>query len=310
MKVLFIGSKNIGLRALRTLHDVLPDGVAGAVTIDDSLDSRTAYQQLTAECSASGIPLVTLARGESLAETLDRFTPDLCLVAGWYRLVAPELLARVRHGFIGIHFSALPRYRGGSPVVWALINGEPEIGLSLFSFAAGMDDGDIWGQRILPAGPREHVGEVLARLEDAAITLLAEKLPAIVDGSATPCPQEHTGASYCVQRTRRDGEIDWRWPARRLHDFVRAQSEPYPGAFTYARGEPLTIWRARLEDTPCYGAPGQVARVTPEGVYVVCGDSRPLVVEVVQSAGDERLPAAAALRSISQRLGEPAVRPA
>ena len=299
-RVVFMGSKRLGVRSLEALA-LLPDVTVAAVTLDDRDDVRSAYDDFTATCGARGIPCTVARTRADASAALRRHEPDICVVCGWYWMVAPSDLASVPAGFVGVHFSALPKYRGGSPLVWQMINGEPEVGISLFSFADGVDEGPVWAQRLLPVGPDETIGDVLPRLEDAAVQLLTTHVPRILKGDVHATPQDHSRATYCALRRPEDGEISWERSAREVHDFIRAQSKPYPGAFTSVERKRITIWRSRLAATTYYGTPGQIVQVTPDGVWIVCGDHHPLIVERVGTDGTE-VPAPEVLRSISLRL--------
>ncbi|MEW6605774.1 MAG: methionyl-tRNA formyltransferase, partial [Thermoproteota archaeon] len=219
---------------------------------------------------------------EKLIRTLK---PDLCVVSGWYWLISQDTLNFVPRGFIGIHNSLLPKYRGGSPLVWTMINGEQKAGVTLFSFTTGMDDGDIWDQRTIEIEFTDYVSDVLKKLEDKALCILREKYLDILKNKAKAIPQDSSEATYCAQRFPFDGLIDWKKTAVEVYNFVRAQSEPYPGAFTMYEGKKLTIWRAHPENITFYGTPGQVARITDSGVYVICGNQKPLVLDVVELEG-------------------------
>ena len=284
-RVLFLGSKPVGLRCLRALHASDDVSLVGAVTIDDRADVRSAHQDIVAFCREANVRLHEPATRADLPGIIRELAPDLCIVVGWYWLLPRELLESVPRGFVGLHFSALPKYRGSSPLVWALINGEREIGISLFALADDMDAGDIWGQALLPVGEGEYVGTVLARLEDAAVTLLQATLPTLDAASARPTPQVHADATFCALRRPEDGLISWDWPATRVFDFIRAQSRPYPGAFSYLGTERVTIWRVSRFAHDYHGAPGQVVRNPDGGQMVVCGDHRALILDDVTFAG-------------------------
>lgn len=301
-RVLFIGSKRQGLRCLEAVHSQAPHSIAGVLTFDDSRDGRSVLPLFRTFATERGLPLSIAESRLDSERRIAEIRPDLCLVVGWYWLFGPDILRAVPGGFIGIHNSLLPRYRGGSPLVWALINGEAEVGFSLFSMTEGMDDGGIWAQASISVGNEERVGEVLSRLEDESVRVLGDVYPRILRGQARPTPQDESAATFCAQRIPEDGLVRWDNPAETVHNFIRAQSEPYPGAFTYLDGAKLALWRARLSSCVYFGTPGQVARRAPEGVHVICGDHRALILEEVGTE-DRRAPAYEILRSVKVRLG-------
>lgn len=300
-KILFLGSKNIGLRVLKLLQEVCPAELQAVFTMDDRADSRTEYAAIHAFCAEKELPLQIPANRKQTEEMVAAFQPDLCFVTGWYWLFSEVILGLPKAGFVGIHHSLLPKYRGGAPVVWALINGESEVGSSLFQFTPEMDDGPLWGQISVPVGFDETIGEVLPRLEQAMLDELRSILPEMLDGSRQPVEQDQTQATYGSQRTPEDGLIDWSWSAERVHHFIRAQSSPYPGAFSWLKGEKITILKARLMQERFDGPSGQVVRIMPEGVIVTCGERGAVVLEQLQCGGAVH-PAREVIQSIRSRF--------
>ncbi|MEW6753616.1 MAG: methionyl-tRNA formyltransferase [Candidatus Latescibacterota bacterium] len=283
--ILLIGSKQIGLRMLEVLATAPAGALAAVLTTDDRGDTRSRYESIGTFCARHSLPLHVAQRAQDAQRAIAQVRPDLCVVAGWYWLVDSDTLASVPLGFVGFHNSLLPRYRGGSPLVWALINGEAEVGVSMFSLSPGMDDGPVWAQGSVRVDPADQVGDLLTRLEEAAAGMLGDVLPGLLRGKVSPVHQDHSQATYCAQRLPCDGNVDWTRTSPSVHNFVRAQSDPYPGAFTYLGRRRLTIWRTRPADLTYHGTPGQVARIGPEGVYVICGGSTAVVVEEVELGG-------------------------
>jgi methionyl-tRNA formyltransferase len=282
-RLVFLGSKGSGLRLLRAIREVAPDALAGVITIDDRMDSRSALDEYRAFGRDGSVPLEVAADRHQANALLLQLKPDLCVVMGWYWLIPAPVLESVPRGCVGIHYSLLPRYRGSAPLVWAILNGESETGYSIFSFTPGMDDGPIWAQGRVPIGPDDYIADVLARLDDESVTAFRRILPGMLDGSLVPRPQPTEGASYCGRRTPEDGRIDWHRPARELYDFIRAQSRPYPGAFTTFHGTRVHVWRARLDARPAGNAsPGEVVRVEGGTPCVAAGDGRALVLEELE----------------------------
>ena len=301
MRVLFVGSKQQGLQALRAVHAAVGDRLVGFVTIDDRDDGRSVCDELLGAAAVSGIPgVVATSRRDSEAR-ISEFQPDLVVVVGWYWLLSSELLRLPRLGFVGVHNSLLPTYRGSSPLVWALIRGDEQVGCSLFGFADRMDAGPIWAQRSMYVGQHDYVGDVLARLEEATGEMLRSTLPGILDGTAIPSIQDEAGATYCAPRAPEDGEIDWQRANADIHRFVRAQSSPYPGAFTSASSKKLTVWRARPATEPFLGTPGQVVAHPDGWTGIACGDGTALILESVELDGQTFDPRQ--LRRVARRVG-------
>ncbi len=239
-------------------------------------------------------------KADSYLAPLKRWKPDLLLALGWYYLLPRVVRETAPLGCAGIHASLLPRYRGGAPIPWAIINGEKETGVSFFYLEEGVDSGDVIAQERIEIGDADTCASVYARAEEASARLLRRHLPLLAAGTAARVRQNETAASNYPQRKPEDGEIDWSWPVHRVYNFIRAQTKPYPGAFTYVDGRRLTIWTAQpapAAPTAALPTPSPVAplaaptaalpaaptappRVAPhgtllkgdEGLFVRCGD--------------------------------------
>jgi methionyl-tRNA formyltransferase len=179
---------------------------------------------------------------------LDNMRPDLLCAFGWYYMIPKRVRDAAPKGCVGIHASLLPKYRGGAPIPWAIINGETETGVSLFYLDEGVDTGDIIGQEKIPIGENDTCGTVYGKAMVSSIRLLREYFPRLAVGGAPRVPQEEGLATYYPQRSPRDGLIDWSRSAKEIRDFIRAQTRPYPGAFTYVSGKKVIIWDADVEE--------------------------------------------------------------
>jgi methionyl-tRNA formyltransferase len=211
-------------------------------------------------CAAHDVPFVKYGGVDDIVRTASDTGAGAALIAGWYHMVPGRVRALFPLGCVGLHASLLPRYRGGAPLTWAILNGEPEAGASLFELGDGIDDGPVYAQRRFPIGPSDYIADVLARAEAASLDLVTEVLPPLLRGNLKPVAQEGE-PSYGLQRRPSDGDIDWRRSAQEIARLVRGVSRPYPGARTTFNGQLLTIWRAR---TDAYaprvnGTPGQIA---------------------------------------------------
>ena len=263
--VLVVGSKAIGLAVQDRLRAA--GLLAGVITLDDSTDPRSRLAALR----AIGATVVTDRKEASQA--MSRVKADAVVVAGWYWLIGSEQLRARPH--IGIHHSLLPRYRGGSPLVWSLIRGDRVVGTSLFTLTDEIDAGEIWAQGEIDVGDAPYIDHVLERCDALAVDLLSQAL----DPTTRPSPQDQSVATWCAPRRPEDGQIDWTSPAEEIVRSVRAQSRPYPGAFTDHETGRITIWRARSDARQYFGRPGEVVRLDGGRFGVLCGDDHPVVVE-------------------------------
>ncbi|EAY29765.1 methionyl-tRNA formyltransferase [Microscilla marina] len=173
--------------------------------------------------------------------------PDLILVMGWYYMVPEKIRNLAKYGTWGIHASMLPDYAGGAPLVWAIINGEEETGVSLFKLDNGVDDGDLIRQKSFIITFEDTIKEVYAKATIASKEILLDALQNIQDIQFIP--QDKSKIQVFPQRSPKDGEIDFQKPAYEIYNFIRAQSSPYPGAFFKTiDGKKIIIESARIEE--------------------------------------------------------------
>lgn len=300
-RVAFLGSKPLGLKVLETIHRLRPECLAAVVSFNDESDPRSSLSGFKGFAAKTGIPLFVASNAAHADQILRDIRPDLCLVACWYWMLKDDLIATMSNGAIGIHNSLLPKYRGGSPLVWSMLNGERDVGFSIFSLTPQMDAGPIWFQERVARLGTEGIAQVLNSIEARLVETLEAGWCELLDGKIRPQPQNDLNATYCAQRVPDDGEIDWRWRAKEVVDFVRAQSSPYPGAFTIVNGEKVTFLDASVWKAPYFGRPGQVANVGDDGVVVICGDHRAIEFCEVMHEGAVR-PAKEFFNSIKIRL--------
>ena len=230
---------------------------------------------------------------------------DLLLAVNWRYLVPREVYARFRRGAFVFHDSLLPRYRGFSPTSWAMINGEPETGVTLFEMVESVDSGRIVDQAAVPIGPEEFIGSVVDRVTAAYLLLLERNLARLLAGTAELRAQNDAEATYTCKRVPDDNRISWPAPAARVFDLIRACSSPYPGAYCFWEGKRLTIWTCDLPDRtrPHVGVvPGRIIeRVPGQGVRVLANDF-PLLLRKVQLEGGPVVTADELLKSLAQTL--------
>lgn len=268
-RCVFLGSKALGLAIFAELA-----GLSGIEWLiihpNDRADDRSILDEFKRFADDLGIQFVTVKSASHAKSVLLSFGPEAVLVCGWYWLLDAESVQSVP--CFGIHNSLLPKYRGNAPLVWSILRGEPEVGTSLFRIAPGMDDGDIALQIKVPNRENDDIGTLLSTLETELKRRLPEKWLEIMEGRAALTPQNHSRATYCGLRTADDGQIDWTQPAGRVHDFIRAQAKPYPGAFSYLDNNKVVIWKTERVTETWYGSPGRVVARKTDGIIVACGE--------------------------------------
>ena len=279
MKVLFLGYSQLGYRAVKLLPE-LGFEVAAVVTHRDDPSERRWYRTPAEAAAELGLPLhyaeeLAAAPG-GLAAFAERSAPDVILSVFYRELLPAPLLAAARRAALNLHPSLLPAYRGRAPINWVLVQGEERTGVTLHHMIGRADAGDVVGQRAIEIAPRETALSLYRKVEEEGVRLLAELLPRVAAGTAPRIPQDETRASTFGRRRPEDGRIDWHWPARQIHDLVRAVAPPFPGAFARVGAEQWQIHRTRLTGTLAAG--GTAPRLYGEQgqCLVVCGDGQVL----------------------------------
>ncbi|GHF42959.1 methionyl-tRNA formyltransferase [Streptomyces griseosporeus] len=287
------------------LHSPLVRPAAVITPPDEERRRLSGAADLAGPAAAAGIPVLRegdVNRPEVVAfvRALD---PDLVVAVGWTRLLGQDLLSVPRHGCVGFHASLLPQHRGRAPVNWAILRGETVTGNTMMLLDPGADTGDIVDQRRVSIGPEDTCATVYERVARAGAEMLLAHLPALLTGNAPRRPQDPAAGDVLPRRTPAMGVIDWDRPPRAVHDWVRALSVPYPGAFGLLDGERVMVWRTRppRREEP-EGAPGLVLDVEPGGVRVAARGGSLLVTEM-SGRGEPPQPAAAWARRAGLRPG-------
>ncbi len=293
MRIVLCCATRRGLRVLERIAPGVPAGSLAVVSFRETaveppyLDRIRETALNAGALFAEGTKLDSGEAGALIAAE----PPDLLMAVNWRYLIPPAVYERCPLGAWVFHDSLLPRYRGFSPTVWAIANGERETGVTLFRMAERVDEGEIADQAAVPIGPGETIGPVFDRVTEAYLDLLDRNLPALMSGTVKTAPQDHSQASYFPRRTPEDNRIRWDGPARRIFDLVRAVTRPYPGAWTLYQGRKLTLWEAKPAAAPVPAAPpGTVTASGPGGFTVAAGDGSLLVTEFGLENGENAPP--------------------
>ncbi len=290
MNLVFIGSSTFGLRCLATCLELPELKVTGIVTSAETFEisyrpsgvTNVLHADVAGLANSNAIPFRTLDRSMNepgLYEAVAEWDPDAFLVAGWYHMVPKRW--RMLAPAYGLHASLLPEYSGGAPLVWAMINGETKTGITLFQMDDGVDSGPIASQKEEPINPNDTIATLYARIEQRGVEILRKALPQLASGTLKLCLQDENRRRTVPQRSPEDGLIDWTKDAGSIDRFIRAQTTPYPGAFTTLGGRPLHIWCAQVAPaSDQLQQSGCVYRLT-EGVYTIsCGTGAIAVNEI------------------------------
>lgn len=300
MRCVFAGTPDVAVVALRRLLDS-SHTVEAVITRPDAPTGRgraLAPSPVAQVARDAGIDVLTppSLRDPQMLERLRHLAPDVAPIVAYGGLVPPEALSIPAHGWVNLHFSLLPRWRGAAPVAHALWRGDDVTGASTFQLEEGLDTGPVFGSVIEEIGPHDTAGDVLSRLAMIGADLLVDTLDLIAAGSAAPIPQ--TGeASYAPKLSTADAQVRWAAPAFAVDRQVRACT-PTPGAWTVLAGERLGIGPVTVVQDMTTDDPGASSALAPGELMVGRRDvlvgtlTDPVRLGTVQAAGRREMDAA------------------
>lgn len=257
MKIAFVGASKFGLKCLNEVFHMNECEIVGSVTVPQKFSIsyqpegvvNVLYADVESYCKEKKIPCLVMTKGMKdpiLLDEVKSWQADIFLVVGWYHLIPKSWLDLAPT--YGLHASLLPDYSGGAPLVWAIINGEKKTGITLFKFDKGIDNGPIAGQYETYIYDDDTIATLYARIEELGLELIKNYIPIIASGNAILMPQNEKNRRVFRQRSPSDGLIEWQKSADEIYNFIRAQTKPYPGAFTSLNGIFLRVWSASKID--------------------------------------------------------------
>jgi methionyl-tRNA formyltransferase len=283
MRTVWVSFDTIGRDCLEAASDAGAE-IVGVVTlpgpIDPNRSGQCAFDDVAARLGAVLHETRDINADETLA-VLGELEPELVFVVGWSQLVRDPFIELASEGVFGMHPTLLPRHRGRAPIPWSILTGLARTGVTLFEIAdSSADSGAIVGQREVEITPDETATTLFARIADAHVELVRALVPQLLARTAPRIPQDPSRASSWPKRSPPDGIIDWETRAPYLYDWVRAQTRPYPGAFTFLGDEKVIVWGARPVSLADEAPPGTIVDVLEEGPIVACGEGGLLLEEV------------------------------
>ena len=291
MRVVFMGTPDI---AATCLKEILADGfqVVGVYTQPDRPKGRgmkMVYSPVKEVALAQGIPVFQPEnfREEETVEQLKALQPDVVAVVAYGRILPQKVLDLVPQGFINIHASVLPQYRGSAPYQWAVLDGLEETGVSAQFMVRQMDAGDVVGLSKTPIGPDETAGQLLDRLAVLGARLLSDTLRKFQAGELVPQAQDESKVTFAPMLDKSMCPIDWTKSARQIHNQVRGL-HPWPVATMELRGQKFKVHETKV--VPGSGAPGQILGLTKTGLVIACGEGA-IEVLSLQAEGGKRMAA-------------------
>lgn len=300
MRLVFCGTPEFAVPTLRRLL-IEPDfRIETVLTQPDRPRDRgleAATSPVKAAALASGIPVLQpqTVRTPEIAAQLEDLAPDAVVILAYGQIIPPKLLAIPRFGWINLHGSLLPKYRGGAPIAWAIAHGETQTGLTTIRIDTGMDTGPILLQQEIEIQEDETAAALSTRMAEAGAPLVAATLRGLESGTIVPRPQDNTQATFAPLLKREDGRIDWELTARQIYNRIRAFT-PWPGAWTKFRGHRCLVWGRpappSASSVESQSMPPGTIVAGRDGCEAACGGGTCLGIELIQLEGRKRVSAA------------------
>lgn len=270
-KTVVFAYHDIGCAGIQALLDSGYD-IAAVFTHADDPKENAFYGSVAQLCASKGIPVHAPedVNHPLWIERIAKLNPDYLFSFYYRNLLSEQLLAVAKRGAFNLHGSLLPSYRGRAPANWVLVNGESETGVTLHRMVKRADAGAIVAQQRLAIERSDTALSLHGKLRIAAIDLLRDTLPAILQGKITETPQDESKATVFGRRSAADGKLLWAKPAEQLFNLVRAVTQPYPGAFCAVGEHKLIVWSAEVVKGNDGQAPGRVISVDP--LRIACGE--------------------------------------
>ena len=266
-RILFFGYSEVGYECLSLLLE-RGDNVVALITHEDNPSEKIWFQTPAVAARAKGLPVFTpeSVNTPEWRERIAALQPDLILSVYYRHMIGTKLLAMPRLGSWNLHGSLLPKYRGRAPINWAVLHGEPRIGMTLHRMVKAADAGAIVDQEGVDLAPRDTAEQAFRKVLPCARRVLARQIDALLAGTAKETPQDEASAAYFGGRKPEDGRINWSQTSTQIFNLIRAVTDPYPGAFTDVGPARLMVWGAEA-DSPASkgrrGAPGVILLLTP-----------------------------------------------
>lgn len=308
MRVVFAGTPQAAIPSLRALlgsrHDVV-----GVLTRADARAGRgrtlrpSPVREVAEE---AGLPVLTPStlRDPEVQQRMTEWAPDACPVVAYGLLVPPALLDLPRHGWVNLHFSLLPAWRGAAPVQHAILAGDDITGAVTFRLEEGLDTGPVLGRLTEAVRPTDTSGDLLDRLAHVGAHLLVATLDALDDGTVVPEPQPADGVSHAPKITVEDARLGWTRPAYAVDRTIRGCT-PAPGAWTTWRGQRLKVGPLRAVDVTDAGDQLAAGELRAERRRVLVGTGHGVVeLGQVQPHGKQPMDAEAWARGVRPEVGE------
>lgn len=290
MNIVYLGTPDFAVPPLKNLIEK-SDGFK-VIAVVTNKDKPVGRKQVLTPCpvkvfaESKGIKVLSYdkIREEGVLD-LKNLSPDIMITCAFGQILSQEILDIPKYGVINIHASLLPKYRGASPIHYAILNGEKETGVTIMKTDIGIDTGDMISYKSTPIYDTETCGELFDRLSLIGADLIVDTLKSIISGSAKYIPQDHSKATLTKMIKKEHAKINWQDSAEKIYNQIRAFN-PAPKAFCLFNGEPLKIFSAKVGENS--GKPGEIIR-NDDILEIACGEGSLVILELQKAGGKAML---------------------
>lgn len=303
MRLLFCGTPQFAVPTLKHLLAQPDFEITAVITQPDRPRGRgheVSFSAVKEVALAANLPLHQPEKisAPEVQDLLQSYSFDFIVIIAYGQIIPARLVPIPKLGWINLHASLLPKYRGAAPINWAIVNGETHTGITTMRIDAGMDTGEILLQREIEIGPTETAPELSVRLSEAGAPLIAETLRGLAAGTIVPRPQDHAAATHAPLLKKEDGRIEWNRTAEEIYNRMRGFA-PWPGAYTTFRGQSCHLLGEPVSNqgsipTSLAGlntVPGTLL-VEKNELFVACGHATVLRLRLVKVEGRKQVSAA------------------
>ncbi|MGV3235407.1 methionyl-tRNA formyltransferase [Latilactobacillus curvatus] len=303
--IVFMGTPQFSVPILEALvaHDYQ---VLAVVTQPDrKVGRKQVLQQTPVKEAAVRLNLTVfqpekLSGSQELADVM-ALQPDLIVTAAYGQFLPTKLLEAAKIAAINVHGSLLPKYRGGAPIQYAVLNGDSEIGITIMHMAKKMDAGDMIKQASIPIEASDDTGTLFDKLSYVGRDLLLKTLPSIIDQTAPRTPQDEAQVTFAYNITKEQEQLDIEQPATQLVNQIRAL-RPQPGAWLPINGQRTKLWQATVAETTTDQPAGVIVAINKKDFELAAGNGSVLKITEIQPAGKAKMPVQSFLNGVGKQL--------
>jgi methionyl-tRNA formyltransferase len=293
MRILFCGTPHFAVPTLTHLLAQPDIEIAAVITQPDRPRGRghlVSASPVKEAAAAASVPIhqPEKIRSPEAQDLLKHLAPDCIVIIAYGQIIPARLLDIPKLGWINLHASLLPKYRGAAPINWAIARGETQTGLTTMRIDAGMDTGNMLLQKKIDIAAQQTAPELAESMAKAGAPLMLDTLRGLAEGRLVPRPQNHDEATYAPLLKKEDGHIDWNRPAHEIYNRMRGFA-PWPGAYTSFRGQTCQIWAEPFSLRTLTGsAPGTIIREDIQ-ILIACGHATLLRLLFVKVEGRKQI---------------------